>query len=193
MHSTSPRPHTADALHAYVGDVSGGRVLHRGEPDIGSQIDASQLLKEVSRATLSNAGSAVDDDVLVEPHLVARARLNGNSHPRIPTDVPDLAVFGQVRRDKFVAVQPDPDDRHLRPTIGLEGYEVGQRRTFEHCASGLWNPRHSANLHRPATSPGRFRARVFRPMRPKASGEATVASDKILAAKFVARYIAPTA
>jgi hypothetical protein len=103
----------------------------------------------------------MDDDVLIEPHLVARTRLHGNSHPGISPDVPDLAVLGQVRRDEFIAIQPDPHDRHLRTTVGLEGHEVSQGGTFEHCARGLRNPGHRANVPPPPPSrSGRSRKRL---------------------------------
>src|SRR5437763_9612760 len=102
----------------------------------------------------------MDDDVLIEPHLVTGTCLHGNSHSGVSTDVPDLAVFGQVRRDKFIAVQPDPDDRHLRTTVRLKGHEVCQRGTFEHCARGVRNPGHAANVPPPRANSSRSRAQA---------------------------------
>jgi len=123
-----------------------GRVIHRRELDIRSEIDASKPLKKFRRATLRDARAAVDDDVPVETDFIAGTCFDRESDPRVSADVADLAVLRQVRCDQFLAIKSDPHDRDLGSTVRFERDEVRKRRTFEHRTSRVRNRRHAANL-----------------------------------------------
>ena len=87
----------------------------------------------------------MNDQVLVEPEPVTGARFDGQSDPRVPTHIADLAVLGQVPGHDFVTVETNPNDRDLRTPVGFDGDQVGQPRTVEHNADGI------GNLHGPRT------------------------------------------
>ena len=55
-----------------MGDVSGWRVVHGREADIGSEVDVRQLLEQLGSAALGDPCGAVDDQVFEQAIRVAR-------------------------------------------------------------------------------------------------------------------------
>jgi len=122
--SAAPWSDTPDALNRDVSDVTRRRVVHRRKLDIGAKIGAGKVLKQFRSAPLRDSTAAMDDDVLIEANLVARAGLNGQCDARVTADVSNLPVLRQVRGDDLIAVQADPDDRDLRSSIWLERHQM---------------------------------------------------------------------
>ena len=85
----------------------------------GPQVNVSQPLEQLRSAALRNPGTSMNDQVLVEPELVTGARFDGQSDPRVPTHIADLAVLGQVPGHEFVTVEANPNDRDLRTPVGV--------------------------------------------------------------------------
>jgi len=48
----------------------GGRFVHRREADISAKVGVSEFLEKLRPSTFGDAGSAVDDEVLVQDHGV---------------------------------------------------------------------------------------------------------------------------
>ena len=107
-----------------MSNVTRRRVVHRRKLDVGAKLGASKLLKQFRSAALRDSTAPMDDDVLIEANLVARASLNGQCDARVTADVSNLPVLGQVRGDDLIAVQPDPDDRDLRSSVWLERHQM---------------------------------------------------------------------
>ncbi len=122
--SAAPWSDTAYPINRDVSDVTRRRVVHRRKLDIGAEIGASKLLKQFRGTSLRDSTAPMDDDVLIEANLVARAGLNGQCDARVTADVSNLPVLGQVRGDDLIAVQADPDDRHLRSSVWLERHQM---------------------------------------------------------------------
>ncbi len=91
----------------------------------------SELLEQSRCAAFRDTGTPVDDQILDESSLVEGPSLDGQSDPRVATNVADLLALCQVRREEFVAVEADPHDRNLRTAVGVQGDEVRERWTFE--------------------------------------------------------------
>lgn len=117
------RPGTdpADPLHRYMCDVARRWIIHGGKFDIRSEVDMGQSLQQGRSAALGDVRATVDDEVLIEPEFVARARLDRERNPRITAYVADLAVLGQVSGHELLAFEPDPHDRYLGSPVRLEG------------------------------------------------------------------------
>src|SRR5690349_16935676 len=94
-----PGPDAADPLDRDVRDVARWRIVHPRELHVGPEVGVRQPLEQLGGAAFGDAGQAVDDHVFIQAHLVARAGLNGQGHPRVAAHVADLAVLGQVRGD----------------------------------------------------------------------------------------------
>ena len=144
--SASPRSHTTDPVNGDVSNVTRRRVVHRRKLDIGAEISASKLLKQLRSAALRDPPTAMDDDVFVEADLISCSGLNGQRDARITADVPNLPVLGQVSGNDLVAVQADPDDRDLRPSIRIERYQMRQRPAFKYLSSSVGYRRHRIKL-----------------------------------------------
>ena len=54
-------------------------------------------------------------------------RVEGQDDPRVPLDVAQLHMPRHMRTDDIIAVQPDPDDGHLRAPVRADGAQVGHR------------------------------------------------------------------
>jgi hypothetical protein len=146
MASAIPWPDATDAVNGDVSDITGRRVVHRRKLHIGPEISTSKLLKQLRCTALGDASTAVDDDVFIKSNLVARTGLNGQRDAWVTANVSDLPVLGQVRRDDLVAIQSDPDNRDLRPSVRLERHQVRQRSALEYSASRVGNRHHGMNL-----------------------------------------------
>jgi hypothetical protein len=166
MIGSLPGAYPADALGPDPHDESGRRVVHRREPHIRPQIHVRQSLEEFGCATRLDPCPTVDDQILGEPVFVAASRLEREHDPGLAPHVVELLLgIAQVPGDDVLAVETDPDDRDLRRTVGVDGYEVsqmasGERRSgvfveHDHCAS--LPRRHSA----PMSSDQRTRSRTF--------------------------------
>jgi hypothetical protein len=105
-----------------------------------------QPLEERRSSAIGHASSPVDDDVLVKPHVVARARFDGQRDAWVAANVVELAVLGQMRGDDLVAVKTHPHDRDLGAAVGLERDEMREARALEHGADGVWDRGHGDNL-----------------------------------------------
>jgi hypothetical protein len=66
----------------------------------------------------------MDDDVLIEAHLIACASLNRQRDSRVPANVSDLSVLRQMGGDDLIALQADPDNRDLRSSVWLERHQM---------------------------------------------------------------------
>ena len=153
MASATPWPHATDPVNGDVSNVTGRRVVHWRKLHIGAEIGASKLLKELRCTALGDASTAMDDDVLIKSNLVACAGLNGQRDAWVTANVSDLPVLGQVSGDDLVAIQADPDNRDLRPSVRLERHQVRQRPALKYSSSRVGNRRHGVKL--PPTTPSR--------------------------------------
>jgi len=66
----------------------------------------------------------MDDNVLIEANLVARAGLNGQRDSRVTANVSDLPMLRQMGGDDLIAIQADPDNRDLRSSIWLKRHQM---------------------------------------------------------------------
>src|ERR1051326_6276396 len=99
-----PGAYARDPIHADVGDVPGRRVLHWREADVGTKVGAGESLEEVGGTSFGDAGSAVDDQVFVQAHGVARVGLDRQRNPAVVADIAYLAVLGEVACHDLVPV-----------------------------------------------------------------------------------------
>jgi hypothetical protein len=144
--SSAPWSHTTDPVNGDVSNVTRRRVVHRRKLDIAAKVGASKLPKQFRSTALRDSAVPMDDDVLIEAKLVARAGLNGQRDARVTADVSNLPVLGQVRGDDLIAVQADPHDRDLRSSVWLERHQMRQRSSLEYSSSRIGNRRHGVKL-----------------------------------------------
>jgi hypothetical protein len=71
-------------------------VVHGRETDSGAKVGVSEFLEKLRGSSLGDAGSAVDDEVFVQAHGVARAGFDGQRDPGVVADVAYLAVLGKM-------------------------------------------------------------------------------------------------
>src|SRR3954451_13785051 len=111
---SSPGTDAADALGSGPYDETWWRVVNRRELHVWTKVDVGQALQQLRSAARFDARSAVDDQVVVEPVLVATSRFERQRHSRVTPDVPKLLLrIAQVRRDDLVAIHPNPHDGDL--------------------------------------------------------------------------------
>jgi hypothetical protein len=115
-----PRSHASHAVHRDVGDVSGWGVIHRREADLRTEVGVSKLLKELGSSSVGNARRAIDDEVLVEAHVVTRVGFDRERDAAVVADIAHFAVLGKMGRHDLVAVKTDPHPRHLGTAVGFK-------------------------------------------------------------------------
>src|SRR5262249_50272126 len=107
-------PLDGDAEH-----VAGRRAWPR-EPGSRSHVHLREPPEQLGRTALLDAGSAVDDEILLQPHPVSPLRRNRERDPRVALDVAHLLAPRQRPDDYLIALQPDPDAGHLRAAVAVE-------------------------------------------------------------------------
>src|SRR5262249_28866778 len=103
-----PGTHTRDPLHPDVSNEPGRRVVHGREADTSTEVGVSEFLQKLGGASLGDAGSAVDDEVLVQADGGAVAGFDGERDTAVVADVAHLAMLGKVTCHELVAVETDP-------------------------------------------------------------------------------------
>ena len=100
----------------------GGGLSMGGKRTSGTKIDAGESLEKFGRSSLRDAGSAVDDKVLVQAHGVALVGFEGERDTAVVADIAHLAVLGKVARHST----PNPSrPTHTTLTWGLpSGFKV---------------------------------------------------------------------
>jgi hypothetical protein len=141
-----PGTHTRDPIHPDVSDIPGRRAVHGRKADIGTKIGAREPLEKFGRTSLGDAGSAIDDEVFVQAHGVARVGFEGERDTAVVADIAHLAVLGKVARHDLVPVQAHPYDAHLRAAVGVQGHKVRQGRGLEHGPGAAGQRGHDATL-----------------------------------------------
>ena len=86
-----------------------------------------ELLEQLGRAAVDDARGAFEHDVLVQPLLVAPARLDGDRDARVAADVLQLPLVEQRADQELVAVATEPREGHVRRAVGVEGDDVRER------------------------------------------------------------------
>jgi hypothetical protein len=86
----------------------------------------SESLEKCGGASFRYTSCAMDDEVLNEPALVVAACLERQNDPRVISNVADFSALGEVSSYDLVAIQPDPDNRHLRAPIRFKRDQVRQ-------------------------------------------------------------------
>jgi hypothetical protein len=86
-----------------------------------------QLLEQLGRAALLDHGGAVGDEVLAQAGRPDLGALEGEGHPRVAPDVPDLELVRvEMRREQVVALDRHPDDGHVRRAVAADRGEVAE-------------------------------------------------------------------
>jgi hypothetical protein len=106
----------------------------------------SEVLQKLGSSSLGDAGSAVDDQVFIQAHCVARAGFDGQRDTTVVADIAHLAVLGQVASHDLIAVETDPDDAHLRAAVRVQGHQVRQGRGFQHSPGTIGQRGHAVTL-----------------------------------------------
>src|SRR5262249_1783865 len=109
-----------------VHNSPGRRIVARRELHVGSEVDARQRLEQFWPATFRDPGCAIHDEVLLEPRPLHLNSLDGERDALVPLEAPDLLARTEVAEDDLVAVDTDPDDRHLWRTVGVQGDQMPQ-------------------------------------------------------------------
>ena len=106
----------------------GGGIVHRRETHLGTEVDASELLEQLRRATLLDRRGPVHHEVLAQAGRTDLAALEGHRHPWVAADVVQLALMRvEVSGEQIVAVDRHPDAGHLRSPPFPDGDEVAER------------------------------------------------------------------
>src|SRR3954451_4459961 len=93
--SGSPGTDAADAADLDPQAHARGRVVHRRETHLRTEVDVGELLEQFRRAALFDRRRAVHDGVLAQPGRLDLSALERNGHARVTPDVPDL-LLGRV-------------------------------------------------------------------------------------------------
>jgi len=83
----------------------GGGLSMGGKRTPGPEVGVSEFLQKLRGPSLGDAGSAVDDQVLVQAHGVALVGFDGQRDPGVVADVAYLAVLGKMPCHDLIAVQ----------------------------------------------------------------------------------------
>ena len=129
-----PRADAAEPLDGRAEDEPGRRVGHRRKAHVGTEVDVRQALQELGGAALLDPRAPVDDQVLLEPGRLHDRSLDRQRDARLALHVSQLLLPAEMPRDDLVAVQADPDARHLRTTVGVQRDEVRERVGLEQLA-----------------------------------------------------------
>ena len=132
-----PKPEALDGIAKHIHNMWEPRMRNELKAIIEAGGEGLKPLCVEAMCDYFNA--SMNDQVLVEPELVTGAGFDGQSDPRVPTHIADLAVLGQVPGHDFVTVEANPHDRDLRTPVGFDGDQVRQPRTVEHSAGGVGN------------------------------------------------------
>ena len=84
--------------------------------------------EQLGRAAFFDPGPAVHGEVLLQARGMDLRTLERQHNARVAPRVLKLALIaGQVVGDELLAVEPDPDARHLRRAVLAECDEMGER------------------------------------------------------------------
>ena len=124
--SRYPRADAADALDGVAHQIAGP--LRRREIGVRGHVDLRQAVEQVPRLVARLDGRPrVQHGVRIQEDAGRPRRLEGQHDPWVPLDVAQLRVPLHMAADEIIAVQPDPDDTHLRAAVGVDRAQVRQR------------------------------------------------------------------
>ena len=103
-----------------------------------------ESLQELGGSALRDPGPAVHDEVLEQAPVVPCGGRHGQRDPRVPAEVPELALIGQRRDDDLVVLETDPGGGDLRTPVLVDRDHVRHRVALEEPTSriGEDDPRH---------------------------------------------------
>ena len=102
------------------------------EGGVRVQVDVSELLQQLGRAALLDPRATVDDEVLLQPGWVVRACPRTRA-TRAGRGARSGASTGRAPggRTRARPRRGQPDARHLRRAVGIEGHEVPERARLD--------------------------------------------------------------
>jgi hypothetical protein len=86
-----------------------------------------QALQQLGPSPLLDARAAVDDEVLLEPDAADLGALEREGHPRVATDVVELAPRAERGEDDVAVLEADPHAADLRAAVLVVGHQVRER------------------------------------------------------------------
>ena len=82
----------------------------RRERDVWAEVNVGELLQQIRCPAVDEAGTTVDDQVLLQAGRLDLGPLDREGDTRIACDVLQFSLIeAQVARDDLVVVQADPD------------------------------------------------------------------------------------
>ena len=123
---------------------------HAGEHHVGAEVGMRESLQELGGTALRDPGRAVHDEVLEQAPVVPRGGRHGQRDPRVPTEVPELALIGQRRDDDLVVLETDPRGGDLWTPVLVDRDDLRNRIALEEPTSrvGEDDPRHPPIVRR---------------------------------------------
>ena len=86
----------------------------------------------------------MDDEVLLQSWRTDARAFERHRDAWVAPDVPDFLVLGQVPGNEFIAVDADPNARHLRTTVPVQRDEMREDARLDQLASAVRQLGHAA-------------------------------------------------
>jgi hypothetical protein len=144
--SGGPRADPADSRWRDPQDIAGRWIVHRWELHPRPDVHLRKALEQLWRTSLGNPSPTMDDHVFVEADGALAPRRQRQHDARIAADIAQLLALTEVPADDLVALKTNPDDRHLRTSVGLHSYQVRQAPTRQRGARLVGENRHPSPL-----------------------------------------------
>ncbi len=120
--SLTPWSITMNTFSSNVGNVSLWRSI-RWVPCAWGDIDLGQLVQQLGGTTFGNSGTAIDHKIIIQSIRLSTSH-DWERDPGIALNILQFFMELQVTRDNFIAIKANPDDRHMRTAILVQGHNL---------------------------------------------------------------------